>query len=290
MNNKDTVLIIYSAGSYGTFIEWCLSYFSGDIEFSDPFVKSTGSAHSFIGHPLDFDKKLHAKVNSLDTEEYLNSNLSFKFARTHGRESESDSMDSYLEKYTKYFKKVIFITFSNELLLLRIQNIIDKIKNPEQFTNQMLKNFDKGDIWEKREAISFWFDGAVMYPKLWNSRCKDTFIELNLLDFVSDPMREINTVLNEIGMENMHPDDTEVFTHWRNLQKHINKDKVSCKIINSVVADEFYDWSTENLNIYDEAYIQSSLRTKHGIALKCFELNEFPTNTTELRKLLIYTS
>lgn len=56
------ICIVYSAGSYGTFVEWCLNYFSNPFFPQDlPFL-TQGNSHKFAGNHLSIIEGVKAFV------------------------------------------------------------------------------------------------------------------------------------------------------------------------------------------------------------------------------------
>lgn len=70
---KNTKLIYYVSGCYGTFIEWLCTTFYTNSDIKKPFTE-TGSSHNFLGNFLHPHIRLH---------DYLNSESDFDFARVH---------------------------------------------------------------------------------------------------------------------------------------------------------------------------------------------------------------
>jgi len=66
------------------------------------------------------------------------------------------------------------------------------------------------------------------------------------------------------------------------LQKHLRKDKIVNKIIDGFFNNK--NITIDNLSVYDEAFIQYKLRQK-GYEIKCYNLNIFPKNTLDLKKI-----
>lgn len=69
------------------------------------------------------------------------------------------------------------------------------------------------------------------------------------------------------------------------LQCHMNKDLLCNQIVESIITNEYFDWSATALTFIDEAMIQKLLRDA-GVQLRCYNLNIFPTNTKDFLPLL----
>lgn len=78
---------------------------------------------------------------------------------------------------------------------------------------------------------------------------------------------------------------SEIYEQWLAIQKHKDTDKIVQSIVNSTVNGIDYAWAP--LNIVNEAVVQMQLRDLHSLDLKCYNLDVFPTNTKDLKELLI---
>ena len=81
-----TVPIIYNGGSYGTYLEWCLTSLCSNQPIIDPFT-SIGNSHAFKGNHLG---------NMQGWREYLSSNSKYRFARLHPKDSKTESITDNL--------------------------------------------------------------------------------------------------------------------------------------------------------------------------------------------------
>jgi hypothetical protein len=80
-------------------------------------------------------------------------------------------------------------------------------------------------------------------------------------------------------------DFDRIYSAWVEKQFHINKDQLVKTIVNHIVQGSYFEWSP--LTLVDEAFIEWTLRDLYGLDMKCYNVNVFPTNTTDLRNLLI---
>lgn len=299
MKNKDTVLIIYPGGGYGTFFEWCLTYFSGELESnSSPLISATGSAHNFWGHPLNLEVLPGRNLKSLTTDEYLDSDINFTFARSHGKANEYVAQ-SYVDKYGSAFKHIIELRPDSSVMLEVLLNLLYKI--PNEISNNIINEaynlslITKDDqIWEMREKLSFYL--RVKY------RLSD--LEINHLtapNVITVPISQLHTqfkncilkVFDSIGISISPTRKLEmdaIFANWANIQLFLNIHQRCQKFVGATIAGENYSWpelSKLPLNIFIEAYIQMLLRDLHGFEIECYNLNVFPTNAKDLKELLI---
>lgn len=289
---KNTVLILYPEGGYGTFLEWMLTYYSGNTDIDNPFT-SNGSAHRFHGNPLDFHDEVYAMhgTTKITTDDYFKSDLNFRFARVHGV-TESTSAQNYVDQYKNLVNKIIYLTPGPGCVLLILHNSFNKTLNGNKRRKaSAVGPIDGVDVWVARENISFWFSGYSHYINHWYKVSQtDNVIEINIRDFVNDVK---GTVINlcqslELTLDTKRFEQFDkMHTIWQNLQKHLTTDQLCSQIIDSVVQDIDLEWEPSLLTLHDEAYIQWALRDLHRLDLKCYNLNVFPASTQELRKHLI---
>lgn len=297
MNNnyKHTFLIVYPSGGYGTFLDWCINWFSGKIaDDALPFT-TNGSAHSWLGHGAD-----DVIPSSVSIDDFLKSPLEPLSYRTHfcyvDRENK-DTPEELIQQYRSNFRKIILVNNNTNCHLLLLHNMLTKargmsykdlenkiiLKYKDQFAAQ-----DPVPTWQLREMISFWHED-------WDCFLKDLYQPGN----ANAVNLEIRTLLD--NFENCLPDLfdqldlpmvrknrlLEIRDQWLPLQKFTSLDK-DCSEIVSATANGFdLDFNGSLENIFDQAFIQWKLRVDHGLDLLCFDLNSFPNTTGDLRKLLI---
>jgi hypothetical protein len=69
-----------------------------------------------------------------------------------------------------------------------------------------------------------------------------------------------------------------------NVDSNISQEQVK-KICHAVIKNQKFSWADLNINLYSEAEIQRHLR-ENGYELRCFNLDNFPTDSETLHKLL----
>lgn len=298
MKNKDTILIIYPTGGYGTFFEWCLTYFSGELIFdSSPIISETGSAHNFWGNPLDFPSFPKRNLKSLTMEEYLNSDLNFTFARSHA--NFFTGLQDYVNRYGPAFKHIIELRPDHTVILEIMLNLFHKIvredaKNQLDFEYKLSSITDDDNIWEVREKLSFHLRGRYLHIDLPEHHVvAPNVITIPISQFCTQSKNCILKVFDSVGM----PIDPErklkiddILADWENNQIFLNIDQKCHDFVDAVIAGKDYSWPELNklpYNIFIEAYIQMLLRDLHGFEIKCYNLDVFPTNAKDLKELLI---
>ena len=289
MNKKDTILIVYPAGSYGTFLEWCLSYFSGLLDDdSIPFDATTGSSHKFVGNVLDFP-------NSMSTDQYFSSDLNYRIMRSHGITEPTRRIEDYIEKYKDYVKFLINIVADERSTLLTFHNIAHKIKQEDRadFFKSInsfceLSNNDK--IWEQREKISFKIKYFHCHANYFG-RKNSNQLTVTVSDIINNLKNCLETLFDKTGLafdSSRMSNFNLIEQQWLELQEFKHLDQLCRDIAIAAATGSNIDWSGKSLTIYDEAYVQMLLRDLHKLDLKCYNLDEFPTNSHDLRKFLIH--
>lgn len=142
---KNTTFILYQNGAYGTFIEWCLNYFTDEL-FEKIDLTDSGSAHRFQGHALVFQPQL---------ENYCKGYANISFARLHpGATAESRRLinetcvDSYKNAFlsdlsflNKCSDQVIILFYSYKNMLWGYNNFLTKFNPLEDYDENYLKEF-----------------------------------------------------------------------------------------------------------------------------------------------------
>ena len=305
---KDSILIVYPPGGYGTFMEWCLNYFTGAI--AEDFLPFTpqGSSHLFAGNSLDFEDSPMGVTNifSLTTKEYFSSNIIYPFVRCHGyldylQQQPGYTVKKYIDTIIDQVPNVVLLTVPENAKLLILGNFITKTKisisTTENFTQRVITEFrsqfgvaDGKNVprWQLREMISYWNERyltasvadqyqPVLEPKVVNVSIRE------LVDNFEQTLTKVFDLLNlDLKRQQSIP---RIEKCWLHLQKFINSDQKCQDIINNVLRRTDYHW--EPLHLHEEAYVQWQLRDLHGLDLLCYNLDTFPTSVAELCQKLI---
>lgn len=289
-SKKNTIPIIFQGGAYGTFVEWCLNYFSGEDVIRNPF-KLHGNSHGFIGNHL---KDINGWRN------YLQTKKNFKFARLHGKTEKTDSIIEHIEEILLHAPKAIILYHDDSFNLLAINNKFNKIyqegylqHNKDKFNNPYVK-WNKSDLeematWEIREFLSMniFKQHEEEYENNLIAKYENKNIKkINIKNLFFNFENTIKDLLLWSESNLVKDNFKEIYEIWVNKQEHKNKDVIAKKIIESILEKKYYDWSNYNLSIIDEAFVQMTLRDLHKLDLRCYNLNVFPKNTKDLKELL----
>ena len=290
--------IVFNGGSYGTFIEWILNYFS-DSEFPRdfPFTES-GSSHKFVGNN---------NLNMSGCIQYVESNKNYSFVRVHPKTDKFSNIIDSLEYINQNFKKVIYLTPTVDSIAWNINNKLEKNYSEgwlTYFEDLVLTNIKKWgnyqnindlEMWELREFLSlFIYDQHCAETELSNvSMFTEKFSKMFVMpiDDLRDNFKDSIILLLEYCEINPIDIDkiSEIHSAWIPRQYHMYKDTIIKNIIDNTLNQREYDWSEHQLTLVDESLIQYYLR-KQGIQLKCYELNKFPNNTKLLEKYFEYAT
>jgi hypothetical protein len=177
-------------------------------------------------------------------------------------------------------KKLIEFEYKAESSAFRKENIMAWGKNS-------IHDFE---IWELRELLSlFWFTQSesqtaahsklkINNPDLMHISPAD--LRDNFESTVSTLADFFNITVAKDAMVKL----PEIEKQWRSSQHYMYRDALCNDIVDSIVNDNFLDWSEHSLSIIDEALIQKKLYDQK-IGIRCYNLNIFPSNTNDLLKL-----
>lgn len=294
MTSKTTSIpILYAGGLYGTFVEWSINYFSGNTDITYPFLP-LGHSHRFSGNTLKDMDLWH---------DYLKSGGDHTLVRFHPKSETKRNLKQNLDEIFKSVNKAIYLYVDEDFFLCTLNNRFERVKNfadgsvfsEKPHLSNKLKNWEVNSWaemqpWQKREFLS-------MYA--WNSHACE--IELHtVLNFTDDRLLKIHVrelfvnyenciikILSHCNLPLVKNDFKRVHTEWLSLQTHANKDRLINQIVDSIINNIEFDWETSNISLIDESAIQMKLRDLHNTHLKCYNLNIFPTNTSDFKKILI---
>lgn len=294
------IAIVFTPGCYGNFIHWCIEYFSGgDIEF--PFDQKTGRSHiKSKNFKFSYDKSYYLTVKSFYTD-LTEINPNCEIVLVHPTIHTEIKLIEVVSKFLDINRKVIFLNCTENSVLLNINNKITKNpqtsnwmdslnilkKNIERYN----KNRDSLNTWEERELLSFFVfkqhESESEY-KTFEMPINDNFLYISIESLIDNFESTIRKIFNFINLDIHRENFDEIYSEWIKLQFYKDSDKNAKEILSAILNNKFLDWSDKNLSIVDEAWIQYQLRDEHGIEIKCWNLNKFPTNTEDLKSYLIY--
>lgn len=289
----ETVPIIYNGGAYGTFVEWCLYYFSGNIEHDLPF-NNNGNSHKFNKPTLE----------GIDAwRNFVRSGNNVRTVRVHPKLYQHENAVSNIIEIISSAKKSVLLYPDQHSIIWNINNKFTKMFNKPWIEhnsdfffenlkrwNPTIKSVDEMATWQLREFLSHYL--LPQHLSELDFTELDLFVHPNVLKIsisklVFDFEKTIKDILVFCNFSIARNNFQEIYNHWVMLQVHKDKDQIVKKIVESVVNNTYYDWIMENLTIVDESFIQMILRDHYNLDLKCYNLDVFPTNTKDLKNLLI---
>lgn len=300
------IAIVYGGGCYGTFINWCLQYFSDPNFNIDLPITDTGSAHDLPGNMIAIE--LGFPFSNLP--EYLSSpDDHLDIVRMHWagllgwKDLYTESVTDRINLLNESFDKIIFLVPTEETLLWIADNKFTKITHRKNLTDhfilvpevrQNLKHWPVEDLeniepWVLREWLSFYYYDSFKSECGMNSISEFERIgKVITCEDLKDNFKEtIKQCINYIGRELIREDELDpVYNVWIEKQYFVNSIDLVKNVVNSAINNKDLSWN--NLTFIQEVWIQMLLR-EHGYELKCHGLNDFPCNTKQLRDIMYAT-
>ena len=290
MHYKDTVMVLYPGGAYGTFVLWCLYYFSGQLPDAVlPFLPN-GSSHGFKRHWFDAKEK-----NLPPVEDYLAGDTTVPFLRTHGSNGQQ-TLQEYFDSKHKYFSKIVVLVSDDSSRMLMLNNkhtkttksreaLLKEIK--EIYKKQFAVETEEVPIWQQREMISYWYDRQFTSEDQWSNLHSDNLIQIPVRQIVDNFESTLKNIFCLLDLELVLEDQIQtVKQQWLPLQKYTNSDQY-CRDMALATYQGTLFAKPRSMNLWEEAYVQYLLRKVYKKDLKCYNLDVFPTSSLELKELLI---
>jgi len=294
---KNTLVIAFTGGAYGTYLEWVLNTLMSDGKIVEPFTDLGNSHATHLGiHVDDVD----------GFRKYIASDNQYLTIRVHPKTEPFHNSGDNLNYMLDHVPKLILMYPDRDHELLCVCNYTTKIweghiydgamhyMNPKDiFDNYPLDpNMDLRDMpeWITREHMSFnlfsschdQFDWYL--PDTWQHPRALTITTKELFENFEQVLEKI---IDFWGVVPARPITDLVPSHKKmlSLQRHLGKDMLCANIIDSVLGNaDPMTW--ENLCMVSQAWIQHQLRQR-GYELLCHNLNSFPTNTADLKSIVV---
>jgi hypothetical protein len=179
-----------------------------------------------------------------------------------------------------------------------LNNATSKVKNYSMpmlvnLVTDMFQDQFRADMpvprWQLREMFSYWFNCSTQLRlQAYAPFDHPQVINISIRELVDNFNHTLIFMFEQLGLEMPRAElINSIYKIWIGLQKHTKIDYLLTKIIDSTVNNIDFDWSEQPLQLHEEGYVQWQLRDLHNIDLLCYNLDVFPTNSAELRKLLI---
>ena len=323
---NDRVAIYYHPGNYGTFVEWCLNYFSDPLCKIDLPFNESGNAHKFNKHTVVASDKMFQEALRNDN----------KFVRLHPGSTSYESKKllftptqaancyrQELKLLEKHFNYIIVIHCHTENMLWYNNNVtkcfdekndinVNHIEqnNIQDFQGVFSKNLNEHILFRLKESskhlVKHWHKNSIHDMEIWELR---EFLSLylheewiNVHQNLSILNKEFpNVVFLEIGQLRDRFAETII-----SLLKSINLKQIRHDIDyvfkNWINLQQFKNRDLEVrdivncvINNKDSSWHQLSIIDEatiqrqlrnNGWEIQCFNLNIFPTSTETLKPLL----
>ena len=300
---NDVVPILFVGGTYGTYLEWCLTSLCRAEEVKSPFT-AKGSSHRFIGNHLQ-DMQGWETFNQ-HRRKLLRSSTHPTFVRFHPKTYFHESLNKNLNNVFSSVKHALYLSPDSGLVLAAINNLMFKAyKNwwdhifTVQLSPSLLYNNWPIDpdtpisaipIWIQREFLSFhlmpfWLKQTGWTPEhQWqHPKC----LQISMSDILYNFEDTILSIGKFCNLDFVQPIEKLLPYHRQNVtsQKYLDQDQLCNSIVDSTVSGIEFDWSDRLLTVISQGWIQWQLRNL-GYEIECHGLDIFPTNSLQLKKLL----
>jgi len=294
VNKNTTTAIVFNSGSYGTYLEWCLTTLVSNGDIQEPFT-TVGNSHAFHGKHL---------INMQGWRRYINSGSRYKFVRLHPKTTKDERIVSNLAEIGKDAQSIVYLYPDQDRILLGINNFFFKIWDnwlARQFDEEidLMKIYsnwpvpigtqlDQIPVWVMREFLSYYLMPAWFDQIEWDRQSEHQLPNLMRIT-VSELLFDFENTLSKIkdfcNLNYQTPIEQLVPFHKKNLQlqQYIDHDRICNSIIESTLTNTELEWSP--LTLPSEVWIQWELRNR-GLEIRCHGLDIFPTNSIQLKELL----
>jgi len=292
------IIIPFVPGSFASSIEYIIRKFSNeyyDSKLDDIDPCEHGSMHNFhkINHISTADD-LYKEINT----GYSNSEIItpiYPFKTLHAKETLEliinlkpnnttilliyikDLKSAEINMLFQYYKISLGLNFGIEIFFG------DNVTNIDQWSDNYTYWSDM-DVWEQRENLSLFYEGWVQE---WIAVKEEITVDntVSSYDLLFNTRTTIDKIFQLCNLTKTNEHDLDSFlTKWREKQQYvIDEYAIINNIVDKTINNEEFNWTP--LNIIAESIIQRKLRSQ-GYEIKCWQLNEFPTNALELNKLL----
>ena len=281
------IIVLFPGGAFGSTIEYSIRQFSNELQKVEATVMESGSMHSYTKefHPLTINQFLKIKEFNYEivTPTYPN----------HDYLSPSETILE-LKKHINSEHKVLLIYFTNLEMAekhklfgyYKIPDFLDTtMKDKHASWNVNYSSYKDMQMFELREALSLLIDQQVEYLEIHDS-IDNNWLCITPDDLLYDFRNTISKIIEYTGLTMDHSQNIEEFyKEWFKKQQYIidEFEKINA-IVDSINSGSNMTW--DKLSILGEAIVQSRLR-QQGIEIACHGLNQFPTNTNDLTKVLL---
>ena len=281
------IIVLFPSGAFGSTIEYSIRQFSNELQKVEATVMEDGSMHSYTKefHPTTFEQFLKIKDNNYEIITPVYPGRNYKT---------SAETITELKKNINLSHKVVLVYFGNLAMAERnqlfcyykIPNFLNIIMKDKQTAwNVNYNSYTDMQPFELREALSLFIDQQPDELEI------SKVIDKNWVCVTPDDLlyNFKNTILKIIEYTGLTVDNSKnidkFYNNWFEKQQYIidEFEKIN-SITDSINSGSTMSW--DKLSIIGEAIVQSRLR-RQGIEIACYNLNQFPTNTKDLKKFYL---
>jgi hypothetical protein len=246
---------------------------------------------------LDKNYKKILYIHSTDTSHYWLANNEFykmiiddSLVELDKKLSKKEFIEFLIQEHNFVPLQAEFYAYSGNDLIKRLICLQDDIE--QNLKKWGYSSIDDLELWQLREFASIYLADKInetLMDKNFVSEIQQRYPKIKFirLDDLRDNFKEtIKSILDYFNIDIVNWQKIEwVHQNWLIKQQHINKDQNINKIVEALINKTSLDWKNWNLSFLDEFLIQKKL-ADNNILIKCFKLNDFPTNTEEFLSLL----
>jgi len=271
--------VIAPPGCYGTYIARCIHHYTSADDDHLLDFDTHGSSHAFRQVRSSIRKTSLTHWQPHDVQLVDGSNTIIV----------TGDSEHWLDYYDNQFYKN---DHGNLVKFLTTSTDVDTIQDRLQHGWQYIKKLDN-DItrWIIREYCSFWlmnywqegYDNSqyLARPHIYNFSCQELWhIDMwELVNIIGQTLKQNIYATKDIVYKNH-----QIFLKcqmYHNMQLRCNQ------FVNDTL--DFVHSVSPCVSVFDEAYVQYLLRNQ-GYEMLCQDLNQFPTTSTQLAKIIYETS
>lgn len=276
--------ILFPKGAFGSTIEYCLRNFSQELESIQAEVQADGSMHSFSKefHPIQIDQidqRTHWEIatplyTGLDHLDPLTTVQKIKSRLT----AKQNLILIYFSRPSQVHRNYLFTYYKTP------DYVKDVLKNKPRDWNPNYTCVADMQPYEIREALSLLINETEYFLQVINEALPE-WLCVTPDDILYNFKNTIITILEHCNLTLDPASDIDNFyKEWFEKQQYILEEFQTIQRILKSVQDRPSEWAP--LSIMGEAIVQHCLRTQ-GIEIACHGLNQFPTSTEELKRVMI---
>lgn len=290
--------IFFVPGMFGSTLEYMLRNFTQNFNKVNGHITEDGSLHSF-------DKEFHPETGDM-TQQFFqrfipdiaittpiypmpDEKLSGIIAKWPGDLSTSKNIFIHANAIEDAELNILFQYYKISKGVLQHGLGIFCGDNTHNIVNwnENYQSWRQMQPWELREWLSLFYREWINEWIHINDDIKsiDQKLVLGNTDILNNLEDAFLKIVDYCGLTPTMTHDSFV-TEWTAKQQYIlDEFYLIQKIIQNTLDQQYFKWSKEQLCFLSESIIQARLRLL-GYEIKCYNLNEFPTNSLDLHSIL----